>query len=204
MKLWFRGDKSRALCENCEGLVSTTFDYHDVPFSDGIGLAKNIIAATCDTCGTIVSIPPQSTPAIRATRNTATEPLEFNLEAPFIDIIDAAALRLDAFADPSYRKNLIAFFVCRMLGEGDVIRLQDNVVQSQTRWNEWKSTPRKRLSFKVTPNFRSDFETLAKRCALSKTRLLQSICMEIERDIVAPQELTVPSDLKGAMAALAA
>lgn len=204
MKLWYQGDKSKALCEHCQTLVSTTFGYHDVPFSDSIGLAKNIMAATCDTCGTIVSIPPQSTPAIRATRNTATEPLEFSLEAPFIEIIDAAALRLDAYADPSYRKNLIAFYVRRVTGDSDILRLKENVRLHQSRWTDWKSTPRKRLSFKVTPNFRAEFEELAQRCQLNKTRLIQAICMEVEREIVAPQELAIRADLQGTMAALAA
>jgi hypothetical protein len=204
MKLWFRGDNSRALCEKCQTLVSTTFGYHDVPFSDGIGLAKNIMAATCDTCGTIVSIPPQSTPAIRTTRNTATEALEFNLEAPFIDIIDAAALRLDTYADPSYRKNLITIFVRCMSNDEGIAQLKENVRLQQPRWKDWNDTPRKRLSFKVTPNFRAEFEALAQRCQLNKTRLIQAICMEVEREIVTPQELAIRADLQGAMAALAA
>jgi hypothetical protein len=75
MKIWHEGNKSKALCEIFRKTVTTTFDYHDVPFESGIGVAKQIMAATCDECGTVVAIPPQSTPAIRDAREIASKPL---------------------------------------------------------------------------------------------------------------------------------
>lgn len=68
MKHWNCGDKSRAICERCRIVTTTTFGRHDVPFENGFGVASQIIAATCDECGTIVTIPPQSTPAIHAAK----------------------------------------------------------------------------------------------------------------------------------------
>ena len=59
MKFFVKGDKSKALCEKC-GLVSTTFDYRDVPFSDGSGVASDILVAECDVCHRVVAIPAQS------------------------------------------------------------------------------------------------------------------------------------------------
>ena len=58
MKLFTKGDKSRAICEDCGGLVSTTFDYRNVPFSDGKGEVKDILLAVCDDCGGVVATPP--------------------------------------------------------------------------------------------------------------------------------------------------
>ena len=65
MKIWYVGDKSKALCETCRKILSTTFDYYDVPLEKRDGVAKQIMAATCDDFGTVVAIPPQSMPAIR-------------------------------------------------------------------------------------------------------------------------------------------
>lgn len=205
MKLWYQGDKSKALCEHCQTLVSTTFGYHDVPFSDSIGLAKNIMAATCDTCGTIVSIPPQSTPSIAAARQTANQSLEFKLEAPFLEILDLATLRLDAGAGIHLRKPLIAFFVKRRLNEdGGVQRLKDGLQQHCSTWDAWKAMPRKRLSIKVTPKFSAEFQELAERCNMSKTTLVQSICMDIGSEVVAPTEPKILPELKQVMAVVAA
>lgn len=69
MKLYRAGDKSKALCGACETAVSTTFAYRDVPFDDGLGTVKDVLAAVCDQCGAVAAIPAQSTPAIRQSRH---------------------------------------------------------------------------------------------------------------------------------------
>lgn len=70
MKLHDAGEKSKAICE-VDGPVSITFAYRDVPFSDGAGVAKQVLVGICDRCAKVVSILPQSTPAIKAARDKA-------------------------------------------------------------------------------------------------------------------------------------
>lgn len=67
-RLFREGDKSTAVCAQCGKVVSTTFVRCDVPFSDGIGSAKDILVAVCDVCDAVVATPAQSTPAILAAR----------------------------------------------------------------------------------------------------------------------------------------
>lgn len=67
-KLFHEGDKSQAICSRCGGLVDTTFIRRDVRFSDGNGLATDILVAVCDVCDDVVAVPSQSTPAIREAR----------------------------------------------------------------------------------------------------------------------------------------
>ncbi len=71
MKLFRAGEKSKGVCEQCTGIVDATFHYRDVPFSDGSGVVKDILALVCDTCDEVIAIPAQSTPAIKAARETA-------------------------------------------------------------------------------------------------------------------------------------
>lgn len=59
------GDKIEAICQDCKSLVNTTFKLRDVPFSDGSGIVKNILTGVCDQCGRVITIPNQSTPAIK-------------------------------------------------------------------------------------------------------------------------------------------
>lgn len=68
MKLFLDGDCSKALCSHCAKVVKTVFVRRDVPFSDGEGMAKNILVGVCDVCNAVVSIPAQSTPAIAEAR----------------------------------------------------------------------------------------------------------------------------------------
>jgi hypothetical protein len=69
MRSWNSGDTSNAICHECKTLVSTTFAHHDVPFESSGAIVADIMAATCDECGAVVAIPPQSTPAIKAALN---------------------------------------------------------------------------------------------------------------------------------------
>lgn len=68
MKLYQEGDSGKAICSQCAKLVTTTFLRRDVLFSDCKGAAKAILVGVCDTCSQMVSIPAQSTPAIRDAR----------------------------------------------------------------------------------------------------------------------------------------
>lgn len=65
------GDKGKAICAGC-GLIGTTYLHRNVPFSDGVGIAKNILAGVCDGCGQVVAIPAQSAEDIRKARFEAT------------------------------------------------------------------------------------------------------------------------------------
>ena len=62
------GDQIPALCEECGAAVTGTFRFRDVPFSDGIGFVKDILTVVCDQCDSVIAIPAQSTPAIKAAR----------------------------------------------------------------------------------------------------------------------------------------
>lgn len=205
MKIWYAGDKSKALCEKCQKVVATTFGYHDVPFESGIGVAKQIMAATCDECGTVVAIPPQSTPAIRVARETASKPLEVVIAAPFIDALDLASYRIDPSLGVILRKPLIAYFVHRSLNDASLVtRLSRNVDVHKAKWASWRDAPSKRLSMKVTPRVSDEFEELTEKCALSKTTLVKSIVMDITSEIVEPEEPQMMPELRRLAATLTA
>ena len=61
------GDTAKAAYETCQTFNGITYQLRDVPFSDGSGLTKNILAGVCDVCGAVTVIPHQSTPAIGST-----------------------------------------------------------------------------------------------------------------------------------------
>ncbi|ALM83232.1 hypothetical protein [Bordetella sp. N] len=65
-KKFLQGDKSAGICAQCKAIVATTYRRRDVPFASGIGMVRDILVAICDICGSVVSTPSQSTPAIKA------------------------------------------------------------------------------------------------------------------------------------------
>lgn len=198
MKLYSPGDKSRAICEHCGGLVATTFGYHDVPFSDGKGLAKGILAATCDTCGAVVAVPAQSTPAIAKAREQAETPLEVVLPAPEMEILDAVAFRIDPQATPRFRKAVFTYYIGLLDEEpGLVDRLKTGLdgwlkrtldIRKQARKSKI-SVPSRRVSMKIAARTEVKLERVMLKAGLNKTDVLRGIVMLTKDDVLDVESL---------------
>ena len=59
------GDKSKAICDSCQQVRTTTFQERDVPLSSGKDCAHDLLVAVCDHCDHIVAIPQQSVSRIQ-------------------------------------------------------------------------------------------------------------------------------------------
>jgi hypothetical protein len=57
-------NKGNALCETCQGKVSTTYQRRNVPLSDGSDTVPNVLVGVCDTCDEVVTLPHKSVPRV--------------------------------------------------------------------------------------------------------------------------------------------
>lgn len=201
MKLYQPGDTSKAICPHCGKPVSTTFAYRDVPFDDGSGTVKGILAAVCDECNAVVAIPAQSTPAIRRAREVAEVALEVSIPAPEVEILDAAAYRIDPAATTRFRKTLFAFYLQRLRQD------QPKADALRRRFEAWRTArtekhklatrgiciPNRRVSFKISARTDDDVRWVMAASGMNRTDTVRSIVMEIEKDLLAPK---VPRDLR--------
>jgi hypothetical protein len=193
MKLYHPGDKSLAVCEDCKALVTTTFGYHDVPFSDGKGTAKGILAASCDACGKVVSIPAQSTPAIAKAREQADLTFEVKLAAPEMEVLDAVAFRIDRHATTRFRKAVLTYYIGMLDEKPDLLGEMTAGIEAwigqckaiQQKANlEKKTIPIRRLSMKISPLTECKFNRVAETTGLSRTDLVRGILMLSKRDVL--------------------
>jgi len=185
MKFYHQGDKSKAICGSCGRLASTTFTYRDVPFDDGSGLVKDILAGVCDTCGEVVSIPPQSTPAIRRAHPVADVSLEVQLPASALEILDLAAYRVQPDITSRFRKALLSFYIRRLAGQ----KIRQEAVETPARKSNQRpnpAIPRKRLSCKLTPQTSAALDLIMRDTGLSKTKAILAIIHQIEIDLIVP------------------
>ncbi len=188
MKLHYAGEKGRAICET-DGLVSITFAYRDVPFSDRRGTAKEILAGVCDRCGKVVAIPPQSTPAIKAARDKADVSIEAMLPAVYLEALDLACYRIDPAVPQDFRKRLLMYYVHRSVGDRSAVRRIAKIMDkasAEFRKAERSTSVRRRLSMKVSPAMSHSVDRLMEATKLNKTDLFKSLVVQIEKDIVAP------------------
>ena len=181
MKIFLDGDKGKAICDRCGGIVDTTFQRRDVPFSDGSGLVRNLLVGVCDSCDAVVSIPAQSTPAIRRARKPAPDNLEANLPAVYVDLLDYAVYTIDEQASTDFRRLLLTYFVHRDASDPrSVRRLRKAHDEALARYPEPRGVPRRRLSLKVPPRVSLALRQLEEDTELNTTELIKSVVCEIQ------------------------
>ena len=202
--LFQEGDKSRAICSHCGERVSTTFVRRDVPFSDGKGIARDILVAVCDGCDEVVATPAQSTPAIREARQRDIKSVEAQLPAIYIDALDLAAYTLDSQSSTEFRKVLMTVYLHRFAsGEYPISGLVKGLAAAQSRYEESRGGARRRLSLKVAPRIAEDLNHLAKETAMSKTDVIKSVIFRIQSDVLESRKPSLMRELS-ALSLLAA
>lgn len=186
MKLFREGDKSKAFCKSCARIVGTTFARRDVPFSDDAKMvAKEILVGVCDVCGSTVSIPAQSTPAISKVRKEKAESIEARLPAIYVDVLDYAAHSIDVEASTEFRKTLLTFFVHRAANRSEAASsLISSHEKAKLEFPEIRGGTRRRLSLKVAPRINEDFRNLTIGTKLTTTEIIKSVVYEIRGDVL--------------------
>lgn len=187
MKVYEAGEKIRALCHN-DGDVTVTFEYRDVPFRDNRGVAENILVGTCEVCSSAIVIPAQSAPAIAIARKRAERALEVNLPSPFVEVLDAAAMRVNPHATTEFRKHLLIYYVNRYAnGTEKPSELADFAKRAVAVIVKDVRAPNKRLSMKLADHANLRVERVLSEARLNKTDLIKSLVVKINQDIVQPK-----------------
>lgn len=204
MKIHLEGDKSKAACHRCGGVVRTTFVRRDVPFSDGSGIAKNILVGACDVCGDTVAIPAQSTPAIRRLRKESSAALEASLPAVYVDVLDCAVHTIDHQASTDFRRVLLTYFLHKAARDSRAAsRLKKSHARAMERFPDQRGGARRRLSMKVPQLLTDDLRLLRERTELNTTELLKSVVIDIQDSVLDKPRTAVIDELR-ALSAIAA
>lgn len=182
MKIYFSGDKSKAICPCC-GLVDTTFKYRDVFLTETKKTVEKILVGVCDKCNQTVSTPAQSTPAIKAVREAATESIEAQLPSPYLEVLDLACYKINPDAAHEMRKRLVLFYIHKYATQEFALKKS---IQAHIDFSKKISvdSPKKRFSMKVSKKSALEFNKLVSALNKTKTETLKSILAEIKVDIL--------------------
>ncbi len=188
-------DPDRAICARCRKIHGSVFYCRDVTFGEGGEIAEGARAAACDACGDVAAAPARapsgSPPPPRRAGETAEISLEINLPAPEIDILDAAALKIDRQATPRFRKTIFAYYLYRIARDaGELAAMQHELTEwtaarrKQGDRGAINRIPGRRLSFKLTVRTQRRLEIVLAKTGWSKTSLMRAIVMQAEKDIL--------------------
>ncbi len=194
MKLIVEGEKSMRECSNCNSIVPTTFKYADVPFSDGVGMATNILVGVCDCCGQVVSTPPQSTPAIRQSRAKALHSVEVKVPLALVDAVNMAAFEIDVDFSQEFRKKAIWYFVRWYATEKP-----DSFISAKSQHIadiEKLGQPRGRFSFKVSKAMSDDLKKACEALGENQTETIKIAAITFYKKIVENPDRKIVKKMK--------
>lgn len=91
IKIWRAGDRSRAICDHCESVVETRFDYRTYSLEKPKVDVPDVLVAVCTVCDRVAAVPFQSSPKLNAARKAADAPLEARIPRHLDDVLGVVA-----------------------------------------------------------------------------------------------------------------
>lgn len=111
MKIWNEGDRSKGLCESCRRLVETRFERRDFPLVDPPIVVPDVLVACCIVCGSIVAVPPQSSPRINAARSASLAPVQVRLTQDHADLLGMVASQFVSRPNRAFEETLLNHYL---------------------------------------------------------------------------------------------
>jgi hypothetical protein len=197
MKIYKVGDSVKAICDGCKAMVNATFRVRDVPFDDGSGIVKNIMAGVCEKCGEVIVIPPQSTPAIKEQIDKQKKPVEGRIPAHMVDILNLAAVEVGASKGDV--QVLVKYFIRHLAENGKEAAKIASLLESDLA----KGPADKRLSLKGA-NILADIELLKSLSNIpTTTELLKGVILKINDDVIQNKSPSIKYELAKVVHAVA-
>lgn len=179
MKIYKVGDTSKGICNKCEALVATTFSICSVPLSSGKGMVEDILAATCNSCNHVVSIPQQSAPRIKERLNTTKHSIEVRLPRHLLDILLLASDKFE-FGNPELLKDsLIRHYIALADSNKSLLKSIKKLSKSEIAKGAGF-----RLSLKVNNVIFARFEHIIKDTSLNKTEVIKGLILLINEEVL--------------------
>jgi len=184
MRIVKEGDKKKVLCSDC-GLADATYLIRNVNFSNNSGTVKNILAAVCDQCGEIVSIPKQSTARVKAEYNKIKRSLDVRIPVHYLDILNLASQRIDMNMSESFNKALVRYYLHAL----STHRYSQKGLKKLLQTDIAKAKSSKPFSMKVKQRTFDEVQSLMRDQGFrNRTEVLKSIILRINEDLVQSKE----------------
>src|SRR5215218_4282378 len=131
MHLYREGDCSESICNACRKRVETRFAVRTVRLPETGIEVHDVLAAVCDECGGVASIPAQSAPRLKEARERRkAEELEARIPSHLDDVVH---LLSDHFAAPvaSFRPSLLRFYLREVASDAELAGRVKSLAESE-------------------------------------------------------------------------
>lgn len=190
------GDREKAACRKCEAFVTVTYRLRDVPFSDGSGMAKQVLVGVCDRCDQVCVLPHQTTPAVKRALEIRRRPLESRVPAHMIDILNLASAEIGCGVD------FVPYLVKYYLHALATRRMSADRLPGYLASDLAHGKAEKRISLKGQHIVEEVNELKSLTRIDSTSDLIRGVILKINDDIVQKKKAKPLNDLRGIASAV--
>ncbi len=178
-KFWRAGDRSRGICEHCNGVVETRFEYRTYPLSQPRVDVPDVLVAACTACDRIVAVPHQSSPKLNEARKASEAPLEARIPKHLEDVLAVVASHYGR-NDSEFRGVIVRYYLYAM-GESAILAQHIRELAA----GDLASGPAdERLSLKIQrPVLTRAWETARSAGMRSKTEMVKGAIIAAAEDL---------------------
>jgi len=190
------GDQEKAACDKCQAFVTVTYQLRDVPFSDGSGMVKQVLAGVCEQCDQVCVLPQQSTPAVKRALEKQRKPLESRVPAHMVDILNLASGEVGCGTD--FVPYIIKYYVHALASQQMSAKQLPGYLSSALA----KGRAEKRISLKGR-HVVDEVNMLKELTHIENTSdLIRGVILKINDDIVQHKRAKPLNELRGIAAAV--
>lgn len=187
MRLLTEGDKGQAICMACGKLRDTTYRYdtYEVPEKPGRRV-ENVLLAFCDSCGTLVAIPAQSSPKIQVEIRKHDLPVEARVQPSLEDVLYAVSSNIRVEPQLTMRM-LINFFLQEWEGKATRDPVH-KAMKSPLAQRLLTGKASSRVSSKVDAPMLQAINAAQAKLKASRTELIKAVLIEAGQNLVVHHE----------------
>jgi hypothetical protein len=183
------GDKSKGTCASCKAVVETTFKLTSVPLMSGRGKVDEVLAALCDRCKTLVSVPQQSIHRIREGLFGKKCPVEVRIPRHLRDVLLTVCAEIASDAKPTEIEPFVLRYYMAHIAHN---KLKAGLLKKHLRSKLLEGRANDRVSFRVSEEILIRFEQKLKIVKMSRTEAIKAIILQAKVDLIdkmAPRRL---------------
>lgn len=180
-KFYREGDSSKGICKTCKSVVPTTFQLTTVPLASGKGSVEGVLAARCNHCHGLVSLPQQSAARIREGLLGKKHSVEVRIPGHLRDVLLTICAEISSDCKPTEIEPFILRYYMAHVVHGKLkpARLKKNL---KSRLAEGRSNDR--ISFRVSEEILNQFELKLKMVKMSRTEGIKAIILQAKSDLI--------------------
>jgi hypothetical protein len=195
-KFFNEGDKSRAVCEKCKCIVSTTFRYGGYHIPDTNITVPNLLQGYCDVCKTLVSIPHQSTYKIREYLvEEKSERIEVRVPPQFTDILNLIGHSYLKVSKPNLLCRLLTSFYLEKLSKPESHKVNKKAFFAINP-SLFGNKASERLSFHFPKHSQALLIEVSRISGKSKSDLVKSIIIQAKNDMLDNLDPSISKDFQ--------